>query len=103
MPARAAMRFLGISDIEELERIVIEHEVEVDIDEDGEVFAVHGGEALREALFEEHRKNLGHRPDDPNVAVENEALRNAERERASAERGRRREALKARVQARGAK
>jgi hypothetical protein len=97
------MRFLGISDPDELERIVIEHDIEVDIDDDGEVFAVHGGLALREALFEEHRKNLGHRPDDPNVAVENQALQNAERERASAERGRRREALEARVRAREVK
>jgi hypothetical protein len=96
------MRFLGISDVEELERIVIEHNVEVDIDDDGEVFAVHGGEPLREALFEEHRKNIGHRPDDPNVAVENQARLNAERERAGAERARKRKALETRVQTRRA-
>mgnify|MGYP003498397914 CR=1 FL=1 len=101
MPAVSAMRYLGISDPDELERIVVEHRVDVDIDDDGEIFAVAGGELLREALFEEHRKREGHRPDDPDVALEVQTRAQEERERAREERARKRVALEARVKARG--
>ena len=77
-----ALRFFGLGNkIEELERIVVEYDLDADFDDAGELILVDVGD-VKEALFEEHKRNIGYRPDDP-VAMAREK-RNAERREKSA-------------------
>jgi len=72
-----ALRYFGLGeDVEELERIVIEYHLDAEVDEQGNLTAIDTTEAA-EALFAEHERSVGYRPDDPAVAeqirVEKEA------------------------------
>lgn len=78
--------------VTELERIVLEYDLDADVDDDGNLLAIDAD--IREAVFEEHRKKVGYRPDDP-VAQEKERKREeAERAKAKARRKARREKLR---------
>jgi len=75
-----ALKFFGLGDnLEELERIVDEYDLDADFDEEGSLVSVDLSES-KEALFEEHRKNVGYRPDDPK-AMERERKKVERRER----------------------
>lgn len=63
MNPREAARYLGVRP-EDLTRIIRENDIDVELDDYGLVLAVDAAD-LREPLFEEHRKRVGHRPDDP--------------------------------------
>lgn len=80
MPTVVAMRYLGIDDYDELEELVVEHGVEADFDHDGVVIAVQNGPALREALFESHKRKVGYRPDDLRATEHIRAAARAEAE-----------------------
>jgi hypothetical protein len=74
-----ALRFFGLDDVAELERIVLEHDIDAEVDDDGELVAI--AAELREPLFEEHRRRHGHRPDDPEqVAKAHRAMREFDEE-----------------------
>lgn len=59
-----AMNYFGIS-LEELEALVVEHDVDVDT-EDGVLVAVDADDC-KELLFKVHEQKVGHRPDDFNA------------------------------------
>lgn len=59
-----ARAFLGLKDDDDLEGIVLEHEIDVELDEDDNVVVLDATQ-LPEVLFERHRVQVGHRPDDP--------------------------------------
>jgi hypothetical protein len=101
MPAATAMRYLGIDDLDELERIIVEHGVEVELDGNGMVYGVEA-ESLKHALFEEHRHALGYRPDDPAVGQANRMRLENERAARKAARKLHHERLTRRVAARRA-
>lgn len=77
-----ALKYLGLpqdeSGTDRLEELTLEYDVEVDTDEQGNLIAV--GD-LQEVLFEEHKKEVGHRPDDP-IAVEAARVEREKQERA---------------------
>ncbi len=87
MMADEAMRYLGVDEAE-LERVVLEHSLDVEVDEAGRVIWVDGD--MREVLFAEHHKKVGHRPDDPKAqaatAEELEAFEESGRQRRRARR-----------------
>jgi hypothetical protein len=58
-----AVQYLGVRP-EDLARILRENDIDVELDDAGVVLAIDASD-LREPLFEEHRKKVGHRPDDP--------------------------------------
>lgn len=96
MPAVTAMRYLGIDDLDELERVVVDHDVDVELDGNGLIRAVEMT-TLKNALFEEHRRVVGYRPDDPIVGAQNRARIENEREARRVARLQRRGTLERRV------
>jgi hypothetical protein len=75
MSTREALRYFGIAYIPEdvtipdevrdqLENLLLEHDLDIETDNRGTVMAI-DPIGSREALFKEHLKKVGHRPDDP--------------------------------------
>lgn len=68
MTAEEALRYFGLPLTEEghtqLEDIVAEYDIGVELDEFDRITMVDPSE-LKEVLFEEHKKKVGHRPDSP--------------------------------------
>ena len=62
MKPQEAANYLGIR-LEDLPRIILENEIDVELDDDGVVLGLDPAD-LREPLFEQHRRKVGHRPDD---------------------------------------
>lgn len=60
---KEAMAYFGV-DEPELERIVLEHDVDVETDDLGRITYVDTSD-IKRVLFKEYEKKLGHRPDDP--------------------------------------
>lgn len=104
---REVMQYLGLVQpgelisaqaMEELERIVVEHDLDVELDDGDLIATVEGDQAkLREALFEEHRRNAGHRPDDPEAMERVTAEQEQAAQVAAAARQRGRDIVRARV------
>ncbi len=94
-----AIQYLGLKDEAELERVVIAHVVDVELEDDGRIVQVL--DDMREVLFEEHRKKVGYRPDDPDVVAQTQAQVQDEQEQARQARAAKRGKLEARVKARG--
>lgn len=63
MNPQEAMAYLGVR-TEDLVRIIREKDVDVELDDVGNVLAIDAAD-LREPLFEKHQQEVGHRPDDP--------------------------------------
>ena len=89
-----AMRYFGVDDIQELQRIVLEHDIDVEVDDDGALVSIIGD--LKEPLFEEHHRQVGHRPDDPEQMKKAHANQQRRETLARQRREARRELLKAR-------
>jgi hypothetical protein len=88
------------ADVAELERIILEHDIDADVDELGRILEV-DAEHAKAALFAEHERKVGYRPDDPG-AMARERKKARDREDAARRRRRaKRERLAARVKARG--
>jgi hypothetical protein len=84
-----AMRFLGIASKDELERLVLKNDADVDVDVDGELTMVDADD-LREVLYKEHERKVGHRPDDVGKRIEAKQRGKINRQaRARARKGRR--------------
>ena len=81
MNPEEAMRYLGIKHLEQLEDAILDYGVDVDLDDDGNVLEIMDPQALREPLFQEHRKKIGHRPDDPKKHAEAKRLAKEKREK----------------------
>lgn len=62
-----AMRFFGLSSVEEVEDAAVEFNLPVLLGESGELTKV-GAVGLKEALFTLHERKVGHRPDSPEGA-----------------------------------
>ena len=92
---REAMAYLGLQDEAELERMVVAYEIDVDVDTDGRIVEVEADD-VRRALFGEHERKVGHRPDDP--AAHAKAQRTDRDRQAAAKR--RRKARRARLEER---
>lgn len=75
---REAMSFFGVDELE-LERIVLEHDVDVETDDNGNITFVDPSD-IKEVLFKEHEKKVGHRPDDPK-AMHEARVKQAEQEK----------------------
>jgi uncharacterized protein YuzE len=74
-----ALAYFGLGeDVEELERIVLEHDIDVDVDIDGNLTHIEAEDA-KAALFHEHKRRVGYRPDDERVrtALERRGKANA--------------------------
>lgn len=84
---REAMAYLGLEEEAELERIAVAYELDVDVDTEGRIVTVDAEDAQR-ALFGEHERKVGHRPDDPAARVK---VQKAHHERQLAAKRRRRE------------
>jgi len=90
MPVREALRYFGIAYIpedetipdgviEQLEDLVIEHDLDIEADNRGDIVSI-DPEASKEVLFREHQKKVGHRPDDP-VKMAEEITKRANKEK----------------------
>jgi len=92
---REAMAYFGLTDESELERIVIEYDIDADVNTSGQLIHIDADDA-KAALFAEHEIVVGYRPDDEGVKrkLEGRARANA----AAAKR--RRQARRARLQVR---
>jgi hypothetical protein len=75
MNPEEAMRYLGVN-LERLEQIVLEYGVDVDLDGEGAIELVDADD-MKEPLFQEHRKQVGHRPD--NIEEQEKAKEKAEK------------------------
>jgi hypothetical protein len=95
MTRQEAMAYFGV-DEHDLERIAVDYELDVDVDADGRIFQVYADDATRNALFAEHERKAGHRPDDPKAHAKVQKLH---RDRELAAKRRRRE-RRARLQER---
>lgn len=62
MNPEEAMRYFGV-DLEALEALVLEYDIDIDVDDDGNLIAINAADC-KEPLFKEHEKHIGHRPDD---------------------------------------
>ena len=83
-----ALAYFGLGDdVEELERVCLEHDIDIEVDIAGEVVQVDAEEA-KAVLFAEHKRKVGYRPDDQRVR---EALQKRERVNQAAAKRRRRE------------
>ena len=82
-----AMAYLGLEEEAELERVAVEYDLDVDVDTEGRITQVEADD-VRRALFGEHERKVGHRPDDPKVRAK---VQKAHRDREAAAKRRRRE------------
>lgn len=57
-----AMNYFGV-DLEGLEDLILEYEIDTEVDDDGKLLLIDADDC-KEPLFEEHAKQIGHRPDD---------------------------------------
>lgn len=64
LSVKEALRFFGLDDVSDLERIVLEYDIDAEVDDAGGLVAIDAAD-LREPLFAEHERRHGHRPDDP--------------------------------------
>jgi hypothetical protein len=87
MTRREAMAYFGLEEEAELERVAVEYELDVDVDTEGRIIEVDADDARR-ALFGEHERKVGHRPDDPAAHAK---AQKAHRDRQAAAKRRRRE------------
>lgn len=86
-----ALAYFGLGeDVEELERLCLEHDIDVDVDVDGNLTKIEAEDA-KAALFHEHKRKVGYRPDDERVRA---ALHRREKANAAAAKRRRRERRK---------
>lgn len=88
--------------VEQLEDLVVEEDVEVEVDGEGELLSVRR-EHLKEPLFKMHEKVVGHRPDDPKRMREEKDRIRAQAARDRASRAEAREKLVKRVDKRRGK
>jgi hypothetical protein len=97
-----ALRFYGLdNDVEELERMVVDYGIDADFDGDGRLMAVDvEGPEAREALFGEHQRKTGFRPDDPDEHRKALAAMAGQRKAAKTRRMKKRGKLERRVAAR---
>src|SRR4030095_16616393 len=97
-----ALRYFGLDHDEgeeELEDIVLEYEFDAEVEENGRLSRIVSDD-FSKALFDMHQKKVGHRPDDPEKAAEQELLRQEKFRRQRVERETRRDLLHERVKAR---
>jgi hypothetical protein len=88
---KEALAYFGLGDdVEELERLCVEHDVDVDVNDAGDIMRVDAAEA-KAVLFTEHKRKVGYRPDDERVQ---KVLQRRERANAAARKRRRRERRK---------
>lgn len=91
MTRAEALAYFGLGDdVEELERICLEHDIDVDVDLAGQITKVDADEA-KAVLFAEHKRKVGYRPDDERVQ---RALERRARANVAAAKRRRRERRK---------
>ena len=87
MPVRDALRYFGIAYLSEdepiseavmdqLEAIVVEHDLDIEATNRGDIISIEPLKA-QEALFKEHEKKVGHRPDHPGKMHEAKAKHEA--------------------------
>jgi hypothetical protein len=67
MDVQEALLFFGLEDMDELELLVLDHDIDALVDQ-GRVVAIDAND-VREALFELHRKRAGYRPDDQDASA----------------------------------
>ena len=90
MSVEEAVRYFGLGNlppqeaIDKLEEILIENEVDVETDNAGNLISIDPSTS-REALFEEHKKKTGYRPDST-VKMAEEIAKKAAKEREEATR-----------------
>jgi uncharacterized protein YuzE len=81
MSQEEALRYFGLpltrEGYDQLESIVVEHDVDIDLDEYGRIVGVYPTMA-KEALFQEHLKKVGHRPDSPKEMAKEKDKRDKE-------------------------
>ena len=58
------MKYFGVSTLEELEEIIADFDIDALLTGDGKLLGIEGHDEMKEALFERHKKQFGHRPDD---------------------------------------
>jgi len=63
MNPEEAMNYFGV-DLEVLEALVLEHNIDVEVNEQGELVRINADEC-KQPLFVEHQKKVGYLPDDP--------------------------------------
>lgn len=100
MNPQEAIRYFGLSNLDELEDLVVDHGLEAQLGRNHELEGVQGGAPAREALFTRHESAVGHRPDD-RAAGERERKKALDREGAARRRRKaKRATLEGRVAAR---
>jgi hypothetical protein len=71
----SALRYFGLADDDdgwdELNEIVDEFDIDAEVGENGDVLRINSNDpGMREALAERHKRQVGHRPDDPEKVKE---------------------------------
>jgi hypothetical protein len=100
MTPEDAMAYLGISDRDELEDLVLAHGVEADVDEDGQLEWLNPAD-LKPVLFAEHESKVGYHPEDPVRHQQAREVAIEKHRRAMARRDERRALLEQRIKTRG--
>lgn len=100
MTRQEAMAYFGV-DEHDLERLAVDYELDVDVDTEGRITQLEVDEATKAALFAEHQRQVGHRPDDPKAHAKAQKTERGREASAKRRRRDRRARLEARVRARG--
>lgn len=92
MKPEEAMRYFGV-DLVAVEDLAIEYDMDIEVDDEGNLIAVNAADA-REALFPEYEKKHGHRPDDYREVEKAQKAQADKEEKEKAERDNRKGKLK---------
>jgi hypothetical protein len=96
-----AMKYFGLSTLEELEDLIVEFDLDTLVTDDGRLLGIQGADEMKEALFERFKQQFGHRPDDPAAHEAAVALHHAAQAELKAQRkAKRKEHVDKRVKAR---
>jgi hypothetical protein len=102
MSPTSALKYLGLQSIEELEDTVVDLEIPVLLDDQGELYQV-GTDRMQDALIERHVRRVGFRPDDERWAAQAKRELKRQEDRESKVRGEHGKRLAAKVKTRKAK
>lgn len=77
--AQEALKYFGLTKIEDLEDLVEDFKIDADISPEGELVAIDAADPqVAEALFELQRRRFGQRPDDPQAQAQAKRRREEE-------------------------
>lgn len=102
VPPQDVARYLGITDLNELEELAVALDLDVEVDDDGQMVAFHTdfveNRELQSLLWELHRERTGHYPGDEDERKRQETAEKSRQTKAKNQRAARKELLRQRVE-----